>query len=183
MYTNLPRHAAFNTLRYKLLCGAKLSASFVSLPIRNASIHHSQKRGKAGRRVGKYVHTPTKKKKKKSTNTCNHITANAFHIWPTRTQRPNRKKKIQQQHLFQLESTYAHPQKSAHPESTEWSYEHFISEHKHFIPTAHVITRPWSWRTAGIMGSGLAPAISIFPFAGSQAMLLLEHGDITTSAV
>lgn len=50
-------------------------------------------------------------------------------------------KKIQQQHLFQLESTYAHPQKSAHPESTEWSYEHFISEHKHFIPTAHVISR------------------------------------------
>ena len=31
------------------------------------------------------------------------------------------------------------------------------------------------------MGSGLAPAISIFPFAGSQAMPLLEQGDISTS--
>lgn len=141
------------------------------------SIYHSQKRSKADRRVGKYVHTPTK-----STNTCSHITANAFRIWP-RTHRPNRKRRSNGNKLFQLESTYVWPQKSAHLESTEWSYGHFLAEHKHFIPTAHVISRSWSWRTAGIMGSGLALAISIFPFAGSQVMPLLEHGDITTSKV
>lgn len=137
MYTNLPRHAAFNTLRYKLLRLAKLSASFVSLPICHTSIHHSQNEGKASRRVGKYVHTPTKKRAQTLaiTSPLMHFTSGHANA----TTKPQ--KKIQQQHLFQLESTYAHPQKSAHPESTEWSYEHFISEHKHFIPTAHAISR------------------------------------------
>lgn len=125
--------------------------------------------------VGKCAQAPSK-----STNTRNRIPANAFRSWPHgRTK--NRRRKSNGNTLFQLESTYVYPQMSADPESTEWSYEHIMAEHKHFIPRAHVISRSWSWRTAGIMGTGLATAISIFPFAGSKAMASLEQGGITRS--
>lgn len=125
--------------------------------------------GKVDGRVGKCVHTPNK-----STNTHNHIPANAFCIWSHGRTEQTAGRKSNSNTLFWPESTYVYPQMSAHPESTEWSYEHITLEHKHFIPRAHVIFRSWSWRTAGIMGSGLAAAIFIFPFVGSQAMPSLE---------
>lgn len=113
----------------------KLSASFVSLPTRHTSIHHSQNGGgrEAGRRVGKYVHTPTKKKKKVQTLA---ITSPLMHFTSghanatTEPQEENPTATL----ISTRKALNAHPQKSAHPESTQRSYEHFISQHKHFIP-------------------------------------------------
>lgn len=153
--------------------------SFVSLPICHTSIIH--KKGGGGKQTEEWGNMCTRQQKAPTLA----ITSPLMHFTSghANTHRPNRKRKSNSNTLFQVESTYVYPQKSAHPESTEWSYEHLILEHKHFIPTAHVISRSWSWRTAGIMGSGLALAISIFPFAGSEAMPLIEHGDRTTSEV
>lgn len=85
--------------------------------------------GKVDGRVGKCAHTPSK-----STNTRNHIPANAFHIWPRGRTEQTRRRKSNGNALFWPESTYVYPQMSAHPESTEWSYEHITLEHKHFHP-------------------------------------------------